>query len=517
MKKITTLFLLFFCAIGFSQNKSIEAPATSLPDPISTIVNYEKPISAVSFDQFIPIAPRTVIVEGGTTSITNERGIMSITSYSDKTVFEAAYTGAFVSEDFDGGPGTGEIVTCGAVVSSAGGGCFAAGELIDGFNITASATDVVYVGATAIGNTSTLMGANVFTEYTIISFAPDGAYAVGLDLYVTNVENADIRIFDTSDVLLDTFTVSNTPATENFIGFISDDAIGRIELQAESDEGELFANLEFGTDALGGGGGSPCDQAHVITGDGNGGVGSGIDSDYKAAADIAVTAGEDFVLDTIEVSFLTFAPEDAPTTANVVYYDNAAGLPGTIIGSETVVPTILSSAPWTNPVAYRFDTSLALTPFTFAGDSGSDTKYWIEVSMGTGTNQSTVYWLFSTDIPVEGEASAQFNAADGFWTVPDATREVVYKMIGNCNPLSVANNTLEGFSFYPNPTNGRLSLNAINNIDTVSMYNLLGQKVLVTKVGATTTDLDISGLTSGTYIMEVTVAGKTGTFKVLKN
>lgn len=83
--------------------------------------------------------------------------------------------------------------------------------------------------------------------------------------------------------------------------------------------------------------------------------------------------------------------------------------------------------------------------------------------------------------------------------------------------LGVSENALEGFAYYPNPTSGVLSLKSINNIDTVAIYNILGQSVLSSKIGATTSDLDISGLTTGTYLMKVTVQGQTGTYRVLKN
>jgi hypothetical protein len=37
------------------------------------------------------------------------------------------------------------------------------------------------------------------------------------------------------------------------------------------------------------------------------------------------------------------------------------------------------------------------------------------------------------------------------------------------------------------------------------------------KIGATTSELNISNLKTGTYLMQVTVNGQTETFKVLKN
>src|SRR5690606_35187628 len=78
-----------------------------------------------------------------------------------------------------------------------------------------------------------------------------------------------------------------------------------------------------------------CSPSHP-TSAGLGGGGSSVDSDFKSATDILVPAGENFTLENIEVPFLTFAPEDAPVTANIVYYEDNAGLPGAMIGSETV-------------------------------------------------------------------------------------------------------------------------------------------------------------------------------------
>jgi len=82
--------------------------------------------------------------------------------------------------------------------------------------------------------------------------------------------------------------------------------------------------------------------------------------------------------------------------------------------------------------------------------------------------------------------------------------------------LSVSDNTIAGFSYYPNPTNGILNLKSVDNIENVSLYNLLGQLVIENRVNATTSQMDITGLSTGTYLMKVTVNGVTGTYKVLK-
>ena len=266
------------------------------------------------------------------TVITSQLRTAGVISYDDRGDFEDDYAGVLIDEDFAGGPGAGQIVACGPMISSAGDGCFAAGVLEEGFNVTAdSGEDVIYIGKGAIGNTSTLVGANTFLDTTILSFSPAGVYAAGFDLFVSGEVNAEITVYDTNGDLLDGYIVSNTPDTENFFGVISDVAIGSIEMAGELESGELFGNLAFGFD-----------------------------------------------------------------------------------------------------------------------------------------------------------------------------------------PLSVKDNSLAGFNFYPNPTSGVLNLSANKNIESVSLFNLLGQKVLATKVGATASDINLSGLASGTYVLEVTVEGKTGTYKITK-
>jgi hypothetical protein len=82
--------------------------------------------------------------------------------------------------------------------------------------------------------------------------------------------------------------------------------------------------------------------------------------------------------------------------------------------------------------------------------------------------------------------------------------------------LGTADNTIEGFSYYPNPASEVLNLNSIDMIDTVSIYNILGQEVIGMDVNATTGTVNVSSLTTGTYIMKVSVNGEIGTYKILK-
>lgn len=87
---------------------------------------------------------------------------------------------------------------------------------------------------------------------------------------------------------------------------------------------------------------------------------------------------------------------------------------------------------------------------------------------------------------------------------------------GVCDPLSVDDNRIDGFNFYPNPAQDRINLDAQQSIEQVTIFNMLGQQVLNQKVGVANTQLDVSNLASGNYIMQVMIDGQKGIYKVLK-
>lgn len=72
------------------------------------------------------------------------------------------------------------------------------------------------------------------------------------------------------------------------------------------------------------------------------------------------------------------------------------------------------------------------------------------------------------------------------------------------------------FKFYPNPVKDVLNLSYIQNISNVSVFNLLGQKVLENTTNATSAQVDMSNLASGSYLVKVTSDNQTKTIKVIK-
>lgn len=76
--------------------------------------------------------------------------------------------------------------------------------------------------------------------------------------------------------------------------------------------------------------------------------------------------------------------------------------------------------------------------------------------------------------------------------------------------------TISKVSAYPNPVKNVLNLSYSQDISDVAVFNLLGQKVLSKKVNATESQIDMSDLTHGTYLVKVTVNNETKTIKLIK-
>ena len=82
--------------------------------------------------------------------------------------------------------------------------------------------------------------------------------------------------------------------------------------------------------------------------------------------------------------------------------------------------------------------------------------------------------------------------------------------------LSEEGFNLASFVAYPNPVKDVLNLSYSTEITFVKVINLLGQEVISRKIGSASTQLDMSNLTAGAYIVNVTLNNVTKTIKVIK-
>ena len=176
-----------------------------------------------------------------------------VETFTDRASFQTAFTDncggeTLTMEDFGALPGG--ITTCGPLVSSAGdAGCFAAGDLVDGFTITTDLSNgdgnIVGITSGSIGNSIDLVGANDFVEETIITFSTPTA-ALGVDIWFNSETDTRVDVMDTGGALIESFTVVGIVGVENFFGFYSDEPVGSVQLAQINDGGELIGNMEFG-------------------------------------------------------------------------------------------------------------------------------------------------------------------------------------------------------------------------------------------------------------------------------
>jgi hypothetical protein len=94
-----------------------------------------------------------------------------------------------------------------------------------------------------------------------------------------------------------------------------------------------------------------------------------------------------------------------------------------------------------------------------------------------------------------------------------------YLFVDNINiDVFLSTNSFDNSSFvaYPNPVIDVLNLSYSSEISYVKVINLLGQEVISRKVNNTTSQIDMTSLTAGAYIVNVTVGDVIKTIKVIK-
>ncbi|WP_431135465.1 T9SS type A sorting domain-containing protein [Psychroserpens mesophilus] len=73
------------------------------------------------------------------------------------------------------------------------------------------------------------------------------------------------------------------------------------------------------------------------------------------------------------------------------------------------------------------------------------------------------------------------------------------------------------FSYFPNPVKNELTLKAQNNIQNISVLNMLGQEVLRTSPNTLESKLDMNALSQGSYFVQVTINNVTEIVRIIKD
>ena len=113
------------------------------------------------------------------------------------------------------------------------------------------------------------------------------------------------------------------------------------------------------------------------------------------------------------------------------------------------------------------------------------------------------------------------------FVIKDKDENVLYQSEGEMQPgvfmtydnncsldVEEIENSNESLSIYPNPTNGKLNIEA-DGIDEVEVINIVGQSVLAVKVDADSCEIDMTGLNAGVYFVNVKTENEIKTKKII--
>ncbi|MGX7667718.1 M12 family metallo-peptidase [Flavobacterium pedocola] len=82
--------------------------------------------------------------------------------------------------------------------------------------------------------------------------------------------------------------------------------------------------------------------------------------------------------------------------------------------------------------------------------------------------------------------------------------------------LGVGENTYIDYAYYPNPTNGIVTIKSQNNIEEIMVYNVEGRLLHSGKVNDLNTKVDLSAFSTGTYFFKMKIDNQIVNFKVFK-
>ena len=89
--------------------------------------------------------------------------------------------------------------------------------------------------------------------------------------------------------------------------------------------------------------------------------------------------------------------------------------------------------------------------------------------------------------------------------------------MGDESTAGIDDQDLITLNMYPNPASDVLNISAQNTINTVEIYNVLGQKVIRMNVEDTSAEINVSNLNAGIYLIKYEINNRTSTKKFVKN
>ncbi len=170
-----------------------------------------------------------------------------------------------------------------------------------------------------------------------------------------------------------------------------------------------------------------------------------------------------------------------------VYFNTANGAPGEAVDGDDT---------FNFPHDAWFDVQLIVDM--------DDTSYSIKIDGVTGVDGKAF-----------NAAADKFASVDLFFAAP--TDEYYIDSVNFMSGLLGADDfSADVFTVYPNPVVNTLNIRSAASVDNVTIYDVLGKQVLSVNPDAISPSVDMSNLSSGAYLVNVTIGNASKTIKVLK-
>ena len=212
----------------------------------------------------------------------------------------------------------------------------------------------------------------------------------------------------------------------------------------------------------------------------------------------------------------------ATTTYNLPYsgpnYMNIAW--SNIVASDLWTPGFNLTAGTNYAFSFYYNTNGITSSFIgFTGDvlvNTSKTQTGV-TNLGTfitATQGTAAYTLYTVNFNPTATGTYYFDIRVSSTSAPWYLGVDDFKLMSS--PLATSSFNNEGFSYYPNPVVDFLKLSYTQNIDKVEILNMLGQIVLTKVINSNESNLDMSSLAKGTYMVKVAAENQIKTIKVIK-
>lgn len=222
--------------------------------------------------------------------------------------------------------------------------------------------------------------------------------------------------------------------------------------------------------------------------------------DYEITGDRSITISID------SYSSLLLLGNATAVTLNVLENDEPIGVSLTADVSEVdegsqILLTVVASTEVPNDQVVKLQIK--------AREGSFEVDEFVTILAGKNTAE-TVLKLIDNEEPKDNQTIEI--SIESTSTLLVAGEGVVLTVLDNEITLEVGN---ESFSIYPNPVSNKLLIQSIRSIDKVTLYDLSGKPVLI--LDNIEKELDLSGLKSGVYILELEVLGETYRKRIIKN